>query len=321
MKECPRIVLWHKDPNQTFTLFKSCPLHWRCCENKDNRIESIRQCISFLQKRYPVHAFDKILFWGHGTGWVVGTWKRPVEFLSLEELNREIFAPLQPQIVAFDACYMGSLACLFSMHTSIRYVIASPGLQPYSSFLDLASFASQEQDKKKFSVRLANEWMKVSLSATGDKERCMLVYDVKRIQKVVAPLIRHHWTELMFDKRAQINREDARIFDVWSASRHLPHVQEEIRKAILNVPPHKPIPCWRVRGLMVDSSVFRRWVHIYKKSKWAKFLGASRNRHHTIPRPDPMPHKEIQRQFKYGQWIPRNLSYKYKKRATSSNST
>jgi hypothetical protein len=140
----------------------------------------------------------------------------------------------------------------------------------------------------------------------------MLVYDVKAIQTVVAPLVKQHWSSMMFDKRAQTHREDTRNFDVWTATRHLPHVQEAIRKTILNVPVSKPIPCWRSRGLSVDSKVIHKWVHLYNRSRWAQYLGKlgkHENSVHTVPQKDT----ERTNVYKYGSWLPRNL-YTLKKR-------
>lgn len=302
MKNCPRLILMKKHRLQT--LYSTCSTH--DCESKHQRIASIRKCVALLlSKRIR---FDKILFWGHGSGWVVGAWKRPREFLSLKELNQELFVPFQPKLLVFDACYMGSLACLMELSPSVKYLVASPGLQPYASFLELQSFFHHKKNTlKQFAVGLANEWMKWATLKTGSQGRCMLVYDVQKIQTVVAPLVKQHWATMHFDKRAQVHREDARIFDVWSASRHLPDLQRAIRKTIVNVPEHEPIPCWRVRGLTVDSKVWRKWVHLYDKSRWARYLGPDHKTHHTVPKHDST-HRSL---YVYGHWLPRNL---YKKK-------
>jgi hypothetical protein len=64
------------------------------------------------------------------------------DFLTFAELNNEIFVPFQPSIVVFDACGMGSVSTLFGIDPHVRYVVASPGLQPYCSFLDFSRFST-----------------------------------------------------------------------------------------------------------------------------------------------------------------------------------
>jgi len=309
MKECPCVMLLLK--TRSVLLCMPC-CQEKACDSKDFRIRSIRSCVRFLLRfsQNKNVRFDTILFWGHGSGWVLGTWKKPDDFLSFTELNKELLVPFRPSVVAFDACFMGSFSTLFGIDSSVRYVIASPGLQPYYSFLDCkAFFPKRNQSKLSFAIRLANEWLTKSIHATHDKERCMLVFDVRFLQTRVAPLIKKHWSSMKFDKRAQVHHEEARIFDVWTASRHLPHIQRLIRKAILNVPEHKSIPCWRVRGVTVDSKVFRKWVHLYDQSRWAKFLGSGHKTHHTIPRKDPT----LKHEYEYGKWLPHNLSARKRK--------
>jgi len=310
MRECPSVCLLLK--HQLVTLYTPCFGSSSQCLSKERRLQAIRACIQFLKRRDRTK-YDQIMFWGHGSSWVLGSWKQPADFLTFAELNTEVFRPLNPRLVVFDACGMGSLSTLFGIDSRVKYVVASPGLQAYCSFLDLRSFFNvQNKSLKQFAIHMANEWLRASHAM--DKARCMLVYNVKRIQHIVAPLIRRHWNTMQFDKRAQTHREDVRNFDVWTATRHLPHVQREIRKAILNVPRDKPIPCWRARGLSVDSKVTQKWVHLYDQSRWAKYLGRGHKRFHTIPHKDTTPRAS----YEYGRWLPRNLYHLRKKQNTKT---
>lgn len=311
MDHCPELFLMTKHKIDRLSNFSCGSSHTLGCGAKQNRIHAIRACVRFLTQKNVDFRFDKILFWGHGASWVVGTWKKPDEFLSIDELNDELFVPFQPKLIVFEACYMGSLACLFSMHSSIKYIVASPGLQPYCSFMDLSKFfrsplTTKQQDLKEYAIQLANQWMEVAREQ--EKESCMLVFDVRYVQRVIAPLIKQNWATMMFDKRAQVHRVDARVFDIWSATRHLPDLQNKIRKSILNVPQKKPIPCWRVRGMTVDSKIIRKWSHLYDQCRWAKFLGKHHKRYHTVPKVD----SRARTHYKYGQWLPNNLSKKQK---------
>ena len=218
-------------------------------------------------------------FSGHSSSFVLGPWKRyKVAFLSLDEFNTIITSLNKIKLVLFDSCQMGSMANLCQLaHLSptVKYVIASPGLHPYESFLHLKElFLSTTKQKKikNYALQLVKKW---HLMSKEDKDRCCLLFDLKKVKKLQHE-IKNNWKDLIFDKRSQLDHTDANLYDLWTAARNLPKLQQKIEKCVCNwtefTDKKHCNECKRVRGMSVEIKIPKKFQDHFHSNKWVNFL-------------------------------------------------
>jgi hypothetical protein len=253
---------------------------------------------------------DAIGVSAHASGWVTGPWKRKRPFLTLSELNRELFDRFRAKLVCFDACMMGTMSALYGMSNHVKITIASPGLHPYVSPFGLNAFAqstastvSCDQNQIRVVAKaIVAEWHHYASSL--DRNRCLLAFDVDRV-KAVAKLVKQHWSRLMFDKRAQLHDKDANLFDLWVAARDVPIVQSALASCVISgdealnhlKSSRCCFACKRSRSVAVEARTPKKWQDIYTQTKWAKLM---KNTHkHPPPKPTQPHHNPL---------VPPNLS-------------
>jgi hypothetical protein len=243
---------------------------------------------------------DAVAVSAHASGWVLGPWRGRHPFLTIEQVNAVVLGRYRPALVVFDACMMGTMAGLLPLPHRVRWVVASPGLHPYVSHYGLAAFARSTSASARATApalralarRMAAEWH--HQAQREDPLRCTLAFDMRRV-RALAPLLREQWSSLAFDKRAQLHKKDANLFDLWAAARNVPRLRKALRGAVLAAVPLHPgrrccAPCRRSQSLAVEARVPHKWQHIYRRNRWARFIRAAARRHpHAPPRPAP-PH-------------------------------
>ncbi|OAE21080.1 hypothetical protein AXG93_3661s1050 [Marchantia polymorpha subsp. ruderalis] len=222
---------------------------------------------------------EGVCVWSHGSGGSgIGVWKRwKMPFMSCVDLVRTVIRPFKPRIVCFDACYQGSMSCLYELVGATDVVVASPGFHPYCSLLWTAAFGElskvghRKRDFEKYAHEIACQWH----AMTAVYYKCLLVFDMAVIPDVAAA-IKQHWDELVFDDRSQIDQEDPNLHDVSIAFRNNPSIQNLIEKSISQYTRH----CLKCRGTCtrwvngpsMEARLLRKWQAPYTQTAWYRHI-------------------------------------------------
>lgn len=288
-----------------------------------SQVPAVKTLLSILSSSIPPHAISAVLYSGHASGWMLGGWRRPDPFMTLEEFNEIVLDRFRPQLVAWNTCLMGSLSTLYGLPSYVKFAIASPGLHPSKTLLYATQafadstaharhVAASPLQTKRLARAMSAEWHH---HASDDPERCILVFDVERVKKL-APAIRRAWPQLVFDKRAQLHNSpgDGHLFDLWTAARHLPELQRQVLKCVLNSRQALSkndkttngsrccFPCRRTRSMSVEARPPKKWQEIHGRAKWTRFLGVVA----PHPRPKMSPPHALPKHTAFPT-IPRNL--------------
>lgn len=296
----------------------------------------IQQQIQYLMSDDHIsvnHRIRAILFSGHGSGWVLGNWRpKQPPFITLEEFNNLILNKFKPKLMVWNTCMAGTMAAIYGLPKFVKIVVASPALHPYVDIFATKAFAKAiekhmitKQDCLKVALSLIPEWH--HQASFYSPNRCLFVFDVDQVKKLASD-IKKLWPQLIFDKRSQLHRKDANLFDLWTSARNLPLLQHKIMKCILN---HNIIlnnndsknnkktccyPCKRSRGISIESHYPRKWIDIYEKTRWVQFLKWDKIQHN---RDHPKPLKKDYNNNNYNNnnnhlLLPPNLTKKRKKK-------
>ncbi|KAL3676094.1 hypothetical protein R1sor_026042 [Riccia sorocarpa] len=227
-----------------------------------------------------------VCIWSHGSGGSgIGVWKKwKTPFMSCVDLVRTIIKPFQPRIVCFDACYQGSISCLFELVGVTDIVVASPGFHPFCSILwtkafgELSKIRLTKREIENYAHNIACEWH----SMTGVYYKCLLVFDMAVIPEMAAA-VKENWDHLIFDERSQIDKEDANLHDIFIAARNVSIVQRLANKSISQVTRQcltcRPSCTRWVNGPSVEARLLRKWQHAYVQTAWYNYIRGKRGYH------------------------------------------
>jgi len=227
---------------------------------------------------------DAVCIWAHGSGWVLGPWKtKNLPFITTPDFVKYIVKPLQPRLLCYDACYMGSISSLYELPSSVEIVVASPAFHPYASILWTRSFANLPKFTTKKSIanyakRVVCEWN----TFTNEPFKCLLVFDNKYTYQI-AKLIYKHKSELKFDKKySQIDKQESNLHDLYTVARNIPELQKLILKSIQYTCPKCVDACTtKVHGISIEKHVPKKWQEYFYTTKWYKQIFSKIN-YHTL---------------------------------------
>jgi len=234
-----------------------------------NVLSNVKRFVKMLLiDKIPIHA---VALYCHGGTTGLGPWKKSVRpFLTVPDAVKTLIEPFSTAtLVCFDACDQGNMSTLYEMPKHVRVVVASPEFHPYASILWTKAFGKLVAGMHRaalltYAHSMVCEWHTFS----RESWRGLLVFDMECVWKLAKEVDIHH-EELIFDKRSQIEKEDANIHDFYIAARNLRHVQQLILwcvRASCDKCVSKRNK--RIFGPSMDGHLPRKWISCYKSSKW-----------------------------------------------------
>jgi len=215
---------------------------------------------------------DGVFIWSHGAGFGLGPWKRWKEpFITITDAVDTLIRPFKVPLVVFDACFQGSMSCLYEMPKEVRYVVAPTAFHPFTSVMAAPIFGKLPNKNvlhghAAYAKKLCCEWN----SFTSTRWKCLLVFNLEYILPI-ADLVKRHLQELNFDKKSQIDREDANLHDLYTAARMVPALQSLCKLSVMETCPECLDECTKkVHGPSMEAHLPRKWVECYTNTRWYK---------------------------------------------------
>jgi hypothetical protein len=238
----------------------------------DDAIKNLTIFSSLLQGLNGINETIKaVCFWCHGAGYGCSPWKkwkRPL--LQINDAIRLLIEPFHVPLVCFDACFQGSMSCLYELPKNVVATIAPPAFHPFVSVMWTRAFGRlNEMGISRNSIlsyahKINCEWQKYSKA----KWKCMLVFDMQYINDI-GKLVANNFALLHFDKISQVDAEDANLHDLFAAARHIPQLQNLIVRSILPSCNGCLNECnSRVRGMSMEAHLPRKWLEAYTSTQW-----------------------------------------------------
>jgi hypothetical protein len=207
---------------------------------------------------------DGVLYYGHSSGIILGLWQGQKIFTTVTRFVKNILIPLQPTILMFDSCYMGTLSALFELSVvkSLRYVIASSYYHPGFSILQTKAFSKIKNTNDIHQLhRITSEFQQ----RRGPRYSCLLLFEIQKIPALVAKIkvaVENH--ELIFDQDSVVNKMED-LYDLYTSAH-----EESLKKQIQEISKQSCSvnKCYKIRGVTIDIALPDRHIQVYKKMKW-----------------------------------------------------
>ena len=206
-------------------------------------------------------------YYGHGGGLVVGPWLNP--WMSLKKFNHIFIKRVQPEILCFDSCYLGSIVSLYEICKDVKYVIASPAWHPYTSISSLKLFGQlpqyTKQNKhyvfKKYITDMSCQFSKVK---SQPKYSCLVAFDLSNLNNII-PKIK----KLEFVKDHNLQLHDPEHYDLISSVES--HIKKDLEEIVLSKECMSKCPI-RIQGISVSHQPKGgAWQDYFTRSRWGKF--------------------------------------------------
>lgn len=206
-------------------------------------------------------------YYGHGGGLVVGPWKDP--WMSLKKFNHIFIKRIQPEILCFDSCYLGSIVSLYEIAKDVKYVLASPAWHPYTSisslklFGKLPSFTRQNKHEvfKKYIADMSCEFSKVK---NQPKYSCLVAFDLTTLNKTIKQI-----KKLEFTKDQNLELHDPDHYDLLASVES--HIKKDLEKIVISKECMSKCPI-RIQGISVSyQPKDGAWSDHFTRSRWGKF--------------------------------------------------
>ncbi len=215
---------------------------------------------------------DAACIWSHGASYGLSPWKRWIKpFLGITDAVKYLIEPFGIKLVCFDSCYQGGISCLYQLPKSVIACIAPPAFHPFHSLMTVKPFGQlkkfiTEDEVFMYAHEINCSWH----DATKVKWKCLLVFDQSFIHPI-AEILKQNFHLLKFDRKSQIDNEDANLHDLYAACRYLPQVQSLITKSLHASCTKCLNSCTkRVRGMSVEAHLPRKWLDAYTSTNWYK---------------------------------------------------
>ena len=216
-----------------------------------------------------------VFYYGHASSITIGAWYSTKIFLTVADFTTLILIPLQPIIIAWDACYMGLMSPVYEMCRvkSLKYVVASPISHPSTSILEMKSFKDVGNPNIQLEKTLYNITCEFQ-AMPKPSYRCLIVLELKKFQPLVKKLgVLLHPSKIdkYFDfvDKNQIDPDDNTTFDLYRSC--IDHV---LKKQIKNVHLHtcNIDACKTTKGISIDLYVPHKYRYAFKQMQWYKKL-------------------------------------------------
>ncbi len=214
-------------------------------------------------KLKPYKKIHGVVYYGHSSGIILGLWKGQKILTTVTTFVEKILIPLQPSILIFDSCYMGTISALFELSTvkSLQYVLASPYYHPGFSVLETISFGKMTGIDKILLQNITLEFQHLK----GPRYRCFLLFEIRKIPKLVSSLfqaITNH--ELIFNNKSVVNKLEG-LYDLYTSAQ-----TSSLKKQILNVSmlSHGVNRCNKIKGITIDIALPGSHLTVYKEMLW-----------------------------------------------------
>ena len=210
-----------------------------------------------------------VIYYGHSGGIILGLWAGTKTFATVTDFVQTVLIPLQPTIVIFDSCYMGTISALYELSAvnSLEFTMASPYYHPGFSVLQTKAFGQIGTNKP-----LLQSLQDISCEFQQKKSpryRCFLLFDMKKIPKLIRNVrlaIKHK--KLVFNKESCVNKlED--LYDLHTSAQYMP-----LQSQIQEVTAHSCNldKCYKIRGVTIDIALPALHLKVYKKMRWFKLM-------------------------------------------------
>lgn len=209
-----------------------------------------------------------LLFSGHAGGVGLGKW---TDFLmSLAKFNKIFIKTIKPEVVAFDACYLGSIVSLYEISDNVKYCLASPSWHPFSSITGLKSFGNlpkfTESNKdaifKKYVTDMACEFNTIK---NQPNYSCLVAFDLTKLQSII-PKIK----KLEFTKDHNLKMDDKFHFDLVASIDK--KIAKDLEQIVLSKHCMQKCPI-TIQGISISHvPKTDSWFDEFDKTKWGKFV-------------------------------------------------
>lgn len=219
---------------------------------------------------------DAVFLWSHGAGFGLGPWKRWKDpFLTITDAVDNLIAPFKVPLVVFDACFQGSTSCLYEMPKEVRYVVAPSAFHPFTSVMAAPIFGRLprklhgyrgQRILAAYAKKLCCEWH----SFTSTRWKCLLVFNMEYVDSIAVE-VKRHLRELVFDKKSQIDKEDANLHDLYTAARMVPALQSLCKLSVMETCSECLDECTKkVHGPSMEAHLPRKLIECYRNTRWYK---------------------------------------------------
>ncbi len=215
----------------------------------------------FYINKIPIHG---VVYYGHSSGIILGLWKGQKILTTVARFVKKILIPLQPTILIFDSCYMGTISALYELSsvTSLRFVLASPHFHPAFSVLETKGFGKITNTKD---IPHLQEITCEFQALKRPKYRCLLLCDIKKIPPLVEKLqLAIKSKQLIFDNNSVVNKKED-LYDLYSSAQTTVF-KNQIRQVTgysCNI-----TNCHKIRGVTIDIVLPALHLQVYKKMMW-----------------------------------------------------
>ena len=159
--------------------------------------------------------YDALAYCGHSSGYVFGPDKH-VHF-TMKELCSWLRLRGPVNVIAFDACYCGTVECLYELYGLTKYVLAAPSYHDDSILVTPALYV-KGNSLKKYLQTIAEDFLK-----HGDPKMSLRLslIDISALPKLVE-FLRKHTSKLSWNTCGVIHKSDPQLHHICSAASGLP---------------------------------------------------------------------------------------------------
>ncbi len=205
-------------------------------------------------------------YYGHGGGLVVGPWKDP--WMSLKKFNHIFIKRIQPEILCFDTCYLGSIVSLYEISKNVKYVLASPAWHPYNSITSLKLFGklptfTRENKHTVFKNYIVDMSCEFSKLKNLPKYTCLVAFDLTTLDKTIKRI-----KKLTFTKEQNLELHDPDTYDLIASVE--PYLKNDLKTIIISKDCMSRCPI-RIQGMAVSYQPKNgAWNNYFIRSRWGK---------------------------------------------------
>ncbi len=235
-------------------------------QNKYKKYDTIFSDIitKFKKDNVQIHG---VLYYGHSSGIILGLWKGQKILTTVSRFVKKILIPLQPTILIFDSCYMGTISALFelSIVKSLRFVLASPFYHPGFSVLQTISFGKIENAQEKLLQTILSCITLEFQNLKKPRYSCFLLFEMIYIPKLVEiVIVAIQKNQLIFDANSVVNKVED-LYDLYTSAQNS-LLKKQIQK--ISILSRKVNKCHKVRGVTIDIALPSSHLHVYQKMLW-----------------------------------------------------
>lgn len=233
---------------------------------KHNKYKKYHNVFADIVARFTTNSVQihGVVYYGHSSGIILGLWKGQRILTTVTKFVEKILIPLQPTILIFDSCYMGTISALFelSIVKSLKSCLLSPYYHPGFSVLETKAFGKIK------SIEDIQHLQEITCEFQALKKpryRCLLLCDIKKIPALVEKLrIEIKNKQLIFDNNSVVNKKED-LYDLYSSAQTTSFKNQIQQVTILSCDVHR---CYKIRGVTIDIVLPSSHLKIYQKMQW-----------------------------------------------------